>query len=108
MALCSDNGLEVLNIETQGPRQPRSTERDDGLWFRPVWESESAEDGLDLSGLPPGDRLTVVTGLDAPASLASLAEVSTTLARLDARLDAADLAVAEGLRARLVLREAAG
>ena len=47
-------------------------------------------------------------GLNAPTLLAPLAEASAAFARLDARLEAADPAVADGLRARLALREAAG
>jgi hypothetical protein len=55
-------------------------------------------------GLPP----TAAHGLNPSTLLKPLAEASAALARLDARLEAADPAVADGLRGRLALREAAG
>ena len=73
-----------------------------------MWEDEAAVDGLDPPGMPPSKRPSVAPGLDAPALFAPLAEASAALARLDARIEAADPAVAEGPRACLALREAAG
>jgi hypothetical protein len=82
-------------------------------WFRPVWEDEPADDGNGPPGMFARTGPGAVGGLDVPATLAPqlltpVADASAALARLDARLEAADPAVADGLRARLALREAAG
>jgi hypothetical protein len=82
-------------------------------WFRRVWEDEPADDGSEPSRMPARTRPGPPGGLDVPATLtprllAPVADASAALARLDARLEAADPAVADGLRARLALREAAG
>jgi hypothetical protein len=80
-------------------------------WFRPVWEDEPADDGNGPPGMFARTGPGAVGGLDVPATLAPqlltpVADASAALARLDARLEAADPAVADGLRARLALREA--
>ncbi len=97
-----------MQQSSQECRKLGTTEDDDDVWFRPVWEDEPAGEGLDPPGLPPSARPHDTATLDAAALLAPLAKASAALARLDARLEATDPAVAAGLRARLALREAAG
>ncbi len=97
-----------MRHNSQERRKLRMTEHDDDAWLRPLWQDEPAGEGLDPPGLPPLARPHDTSTLDAFALLAPLAEASAALARLDARLEAADPAVAAGLRARLALREAAG
>ncbi len=95
--------MELIPRET--PEEP-----DEAFWFRPPWEAEPADD---TPGLLPVFRPGGLTGqaaasLDTAALLLPLAQASAALARLDARLAGAPPDVAEGLRARLALREAAG
>lgn len=85
-----------------------ATAKDDDFWFRPVWEDEPVEKGCDPPRMPAPNRPGAPHNLDSAGLLAPIATASAALARLDARLEAADPAVAEGLRARLALREAAG
>ena len=81
-------------------------------WLRPPWEDtpdETDADRLPRRRNPPasGDGDWLV-GTDLPVLLASLADASDALARLDARVTAADRAIRAGLLARLALTEAAG
>ncbi len=78
-------------------------------WFRHPWEDEPADEPPETGPAPrAGGFQEPATVLDAEALLLPLAGASAALARLDARLETADPAVGEGLRARIALREAAG
>ena len=83
---------------------PGEPEEDDEFWFRPAWETEDETE-------PPGPRRA---RRPAPEPdhvyplLAPLARAQDALARLETRAECASPAVAEGLRARLAYREAAG
>ncbi len=79
----------------------------------PNWEGADASEADASPDLGPPDwpdrpRTPPSDGLDAAALLRPLADAAAALARLDARVEGADAAVADGLRARLALREAAG
>ena len=92
-------------------RQEAPEEPDESFWFRPPWEAKPADDrpGLVPVLRPDGSAgQAAATAMDTAALLLPLAQASAALARLDARLACAAPAVAEGLRARLALREAAG
>ncbi len=93
--------------KTTTPPDP-ATEPDESFWFRPPWDTEPADDMPGLAPLPCPDHPPGQAATDIAALLRPLAEASATLARLDARLDSAAPDLAEGLRARLALREAAG
>lgn len=81
---------------------------DDDPWFRQPWDDQGAiEDVENLNAAFPISPIRT-SEADAIILLAPLAGASAALARLDARLEGAGPAVAEGLRARLALREAAG
>jgi hypothetical protein len=73
-------------------------------WFRPVWETE---DELDPPGPPRPRRLSVEPDYR-HSLLIPLARAQEAVARLKARAEMASDAVAQGLRARLSYREAAG
>lgn len=83
-------------------------EDDDDPWFRQPWMDEPDETGLEPPGPLPAARPGRAADGGTAALLGPLSDASTALARLDARLEASTPAVAEGLRARLALREAAG
>lgn len=84
------------------------SEGDDDPWFRQPWDDQGTiEDVEDLNATFPISPIRT-SDADVATLLAPLAGASAALARLDARLEGADPAVAEGLRARLALREAAG
>ena len=83
-------------------------QEDDDPWFRQPWMEEPDETGLEPPGPFPVARPRQVEDGDAASLLGPLADASAALARLDARLEASAPDVAEGLRARLALREAAG
>jgi hypothetical protein len=91
-------------LQQEAPEEP-----DESFWFRPPWEAEPADA---MPGLVPALRPDGPAGQGAAADTAALllplAEASAALARLDARLACAAPDAAEGLRARLALREAAG
>src|SRR5690349_13609014 len=78
-------------------------EEEDEAWWRPVWADEETE--------PPG-TLRRPKPAGAPdyghQLLAPLARAQDAVARLEARAEAADPGIAEGLRARMAYREAAG
>ena len=81
---------------------------DDDPWFRQPWMDEPDETGFAPPSPLPKVRSGQAANADSAALLYPLANASAALARLDARLEASTPAVAEGLRARLALREAAG
>jgi hypothetical protein len=83
---------------------PGEPEEDDAFWFRPPWETEDEAD-------PPGQfrgRKPAPAADDVQLLLAPLARAQDAIARLETRIEAASAAVAEGVRARLAYREAAG
>jgi hypothetical protein len=75
---------------------------DDGLW-RPPWETEEDEPPG-----PPRQRQAAAEPDYTHPLLTPLARAQDAVARLEARAGAASPAVAEGLRARMSYREAAG
>jgi hypothetical protein len=77
---------------------------DDDFWFRPVWETE---DEVEPPGAPPRRQSAVAPNYTHPL-LAPLARAQHAVSRLDARAEAAAPIIAEGLRSRLAVREAAG
>jgi hypothetical protein len=79
---------------------------DDEDWFRPVWETED-DTALEPPGPPRTRRPAAEPDFDHPL-LTPLARAQDAVARLEARAEAASSAVAEGLRARMSYREAAG
>src|SRR3954452_14026491 len=79
-------------------------EEEDDYWFRPVWETE---DALEPPGTPLARKTTPEADLHHPL-LEPLARAQEAVARLETGLELASPAVAEGLRARLSYREAAG
>lgn len=83
-------------------------EEDDDPWFRQPWMDEPDETGFEPPDPPPAAKRGRATDGDAATLLRLLADASAALARLEARLETSTPAVAEGLRARVALREAAG
>jgi len=84
----------------------RPREDDEDQWWRPPWETDD-DAALEPPGPPPLRKLA--TGPDhTHPLLAPLARAQDAVARLEARVGAASPAVAEGLRARMAYREAAG
>jgi HTH DNA binding domain len=83
---------------------PSASDDDDDFWFRPVWETD---DEGSPPGAPPSRKPQAEPDYTHPL-LAPLARAQHAVSRLDARVEAAAPAVAEGLRARLAYREAAG
>lgn len=85
---------------------PGGPQEREEAWWQPVWEGD---DEADLE--PPGpahSRRTPVEPDDSHPLLAPLARTQDAVARLEAGAEAASPAVAEGLRARMSYREAAG
>ena len=83
---------------------PSAGDDDDDFLFRPVWETEDEETP---PGTPPRRQSAAAPDYAHPL-LAPLARAQHAVSRLDARAEAAAPVIAEGLRARLALREAAG
>ena len=83
---------------------PSAGDDDDDFLFRPVWETEDEEAP---PGAPPRRQSASAPDYAHPL-LAPLARAQHAVTRLDARAEAAAPVIAEGLRARLALREAAG
>jgi hypothetical protein len=79
-------------------------EEEDDYWFRPVWETE---DALEPPGTPRVRKTPPEADLHHPL-LEPLARAQEAVARLETGVELASPAVAEGLRARLSYREAAG
>src|SRR4051812_22155991 len=85
-------------------KMPGDPEEEDDYWFRPVWETEDALE-------PPGTLRACKT---APAPdlhhplLEPLARAQEVVARLETGVALASPMMAEGLRAKLSYREAAG
>jgi hypothetical protein len=86
---------------------PGDPEEDDDSWFKPVWETED-EEALE----PPGPLRHVRKSAAEPdyyhPLLTPLARAQDAVARLEAKVETASGAVAEGLRARIAYLEAAG
>jgi hypothetical protein len=80
-----------------------SGSQEDEVW-RPSWETD---DEVDPPGPPRPRQLAVGPDYTHPL-LTPLARAQDAIARLEARTEAASPAVAEGLRARMAYREAAG
>jgi hypothetical protein len=83
---------------------PNAGDDDDDFLFRSVWETEDEEAP---PGTPPRRQPASAPDYAHPL-LAPLARAQHAVTRLDARAEAAAPVIAEGLRARLALREAAG
>ena len=83
---------------------PGDPEEEDDYWFRPVWETE---DALEPPGTPRARKKAPEADLHHPL-LEPLARAQEAVARLETGVALASPAVAEGLRARLSYREAAG
>jgi HTH DNA binding domain len=84
----------------------RHPESDDDPWGRSVWETDD-EASLEPPG-PPPLRKPAAEPDDTHPLLGPLARAQDAVARLEARAGAASPVVAEGLRARMAYREAAG
>ena len=83
----------------------RPPEDDGEVWWRPPWETD--DDTLEPPG-PPAPRPPAAEPDYTHPLLVPLARAQDAVARLEARAGAASPAVAEGLRARMAYREAAG
>ncbi len=83
---------------------PGDPEEEDDYWFKPVWETE---DALEPPGTPRARKAAPEADLHHPL-LEPLARAQEAVARLETGVELASPAVAEGLRARLSYREAAG
>jgi DNA binding protein with HTH domain len=83
---------------------PSAGDDDDDFLFRPVWETEDEEAP---PAAPPRRQSAALPDYAHPL-LAPLARAQHAVTRLDARAEAAAPVIAEGLRSRLALREAAG
>lgn len=81
-----------------------SGDEDDDIWWRPTWQTE---DETDLPGTPRSRQPARDPDYAHPL-LAPLARAQEAITRLEARVQAAAPAIAEGLRARMAYREAAG
>jgi len=84
------------------PEDPEKT--DDESWFRPVWETD---EDLEPPGPPRARRQPPEPDFRHPL-LEPLARAQDALAKLETAVELASPAVADGLRARLSYREAAG
>ncbi|MGH7086858.1 MAG: hypothetical protein ACREFN_17920, partial [Acetobacteraceae bacterium] len=85
---------------------PGGPEEQEETWWQPAWESDVEAD-LEPPG-PFSPRRLPAEPDDSHPLLAPLARAQDAVARLEARAEAASPAVAEGLRARMSYREAAG
>jgi hypothetical protein len=83
---------------------PGDPKEEDDYWFRPVWKTE---DALEPPGAPRARKARPEADFQHPL-LDSLARTQEAIARLETGVELASPAVAEGLRARLSYREAAG
>jgi HTH DNA binding domain len=82
-------------------------ENDEINWFRPVWETDD-EANLEPPGPPRARKPPVAEpDYDHPLLL-PLARAQDAVARLEAKIETASEAVAEGLRVRMAYLEAAG
>jgi hypothetical protein len=77
---------------------------EEAWWIKPVWETE---DEIEPPGNPRSRQAVREPDYTHPL-LGPLARAQDAVARLEARAEAATPGVAEGLRARLAFREAAG
>src|SRR5436190_21366846 len=86
-------------------------DEDPGPLLRPAWADTPDETDGDLGRQRSVARRASadpLAGPELPLLLATLADAADALARLDARVAAADQTVRDGLLARLALTEAAG
>lgn len=81
---------------------------DDYNPFRPVWEDNEEEKGLDLPPSLQYRKPTTELSLSDPELLRGLLETEQTLSRLDATVSASPPSIREGLIARMAFREASG
>lgn len=79
-------------------------EEDEESWWRPPWEND---EGAEPPGQPVPRKPAIEPDYAHPL-LTPLARAQDAVARLETRTEAASPAVADGLRARLSYREAAG
>ena len=93
-------------LRVVGKPVPRDPEESQESWWQPVWE---ADDEADLEPPRPARSHRLLPEPDdSHPLLTPLARAQDAVARLEARAEAASPAVAEGLRARMSYREAAG
>lgn len=85
---------------------PGDPEEEDESWFRPVWETEPADD-LQTPGRVQARKAPPEADYRHPL-LNPLARAQDAVARLETAVELTSDAVAEGLRARLSYREASG
>ena len=83
---------------------PGDPENEEEFWHRPVWETD---DEIEPPGPPRARKPAAQPGYDHPL-LTPLAHAQDAIARLEAKIEAASDAVAEGVRARMAYLEAAG
>jgi HTH DNA binding domain len=83
---------------------PGDPEDEEEFWHRPVWETD---DEIEPPGPPRARKPAAEPGYDHPL-LTPLAHAQDAIARLEAKIEAASDAVAEGVRARMAYLEAAG
>jgi hypothetical protein len=83
---------------------PGDPEDEEEFWYRPVWETD---DEIEPPGPPRARKPAAEPGYDHPL-LTPLAHAQDAIARLEAKIEAASDAVAEGVRARMAYLEAAG
>jgi hypothetical protein len=95
----SINSLQISDGGMSG-----SQEDEDEVWWRPSWETD---DEVEPPGPPRRGQPAIEPDYSHPL-LTPLARAQDAVARLEARTEAASPAVAEGLRARMAYREAAG
>ena len=98
------SGADFSHLCDSVEPMPSAGDDDDDFLFRPVWETEDEEAP---PGAPPRRQPAAAPDYAHPL-LAPLARAQHAVSRLDARTEAAAPVIAEGLRARLALREAAG
>ena len=79
-------------------------DEEDDFWFRPVWETEEE---IEPPGKPRPRPERKEPDYTHPL-LGPLACAQDTVAKLEARIEAASAGIGEGLRARLSYREASG
>jgi HTH DNA binding domain len=96
----------IRTLEFRRRNMAGDPEEQEESWFQPVWETED-ETALDPPGRPRPRRQPAEPDYSHPL-LTPLARAQDAMARLEARAEMASEAVAEGLRARLSYREAAG
>jgi hypothetical protein len=95
--------VKVFSFLTIRGKMSGDPEDDDEFW-RPPW---ATDDGIEPPGPPRPRKPAAEPDYDHPL-LTPLARAQDTIARLEAKVEAASDVVAEGLRARMAYLEAAG